>query len=457
MLSKSKNIHFIGIGGIGMSGIAQLLLTMGFNITGSDILESESIVTLRKLGIKISVGHKSNNIKSPDLIVYSSAINIDNVEIIEGRNKFIPIIRRAEMLGELLKLKKTSIAVSGTHGKTTTSSMLGAILIEARLNPTLVIGGIVNSFGSNAVSGMGDIIVVEADEFDRSFLSLNPSMNIINNLELDHIDCYKDINETKDAFISFANMLPIYGLSALNIDDKNIQEIINKIKRPYKTFGLNENADICAKNIVYNKFNSIYQLHINQKKSKKIELNVPGKHNIQNSLAAIVIALELNIDINIIKIGLLKYNGVKRRLEITQKTKEGSILIDDYAHHPTEVEASLLAIKNSYKNRIITIFQPHLFSRTLNFYKEFAESLSISDIVVIMDIYPAREKPIKGVTSKLIVDCLKKKGHQNICFDIKIENLTDEIKKMTAKGDIIITMGAGNITKQNEPLKNILL
>ena len=457
MLSKSKNIHFIGIGGIGMSGIAQLLLSMNFDITGSDIIESDRINNLRDLGLDIYIGHSRNNIKTPDLIVYSSAIKLDNVEIIEAKKKSIPIIRRAEMLGELLKLKKISIAVSGTHGKTTTSSMLGAILIEAEFNPTLVIGGIVNSFGSNSVSGIGDIIVVEADEFDRSFLSLNPSMNIINNLELDHIDCYKDIEETKDAFISFANMLPIYGLSALNIDDENILDIIKKIKRPYKTFGLNKNADICAKNIRYDKFNSIYELHKNKNKLKRIKLNVPGKHNIQNSLAAIVIALELNINIDIIKKGLLKYNGVKRRLEITHKTKQGSILIDDYAHHPTEVKASLLAIKNSYSNRIITIFQPHLFSRTLNFYKEFAEALYISDIVFIMNIYPAREKPIKNVTSQLIVDCLKNKGHNKIYSNINMEDLYHEIKKITEIGDIIITMGAGDITKQNEILKKSLL
>ena len=457
MLSKSKKIHFIGIGGIGMSGIAQLLSSMNFDISGSDIIESDRINILRNLGVNISIGHKSNNIQSPDLIVYSSAINLNNTEIIEAKKKFIPIIRRAEMLGELLKLKKISIAVSGTHGKTTASSMLGAILIEARLNPTLVIGGIVNSFGSNSVSGMGDIIVVEADEFDHSFLSLNPSMNIINNLELDHIDCYKDINETKKAFISFANMLPIYGLSALNIDDINIQNIIKKIKRPYKTFGLKKNADVSAQNIVYTKFNSIFQIYINQKKSKKIKLNVPGKHNVQNSLAAIVIAIELNIDIDIIRKGLLKYNGVKRRLEITHRTEEGSILIDDYAHHPTEVEASLKAIKNSHNNRIITVFQPHLFSRTLNFYKEFSESLSISDVVVIMDIYPAREKSIKGVTSRLIFDCLKQKGHKNIYFNIKSEDLIQKIKKITLKGDIVITMGAGDITKQNKLLKKILL
>ena len=449
MLSRTKNIHFIGIGGIGMSGIAELLHSLNFIVTGSDLNNSDRTDYLSKLGIEIEIGHSSKNIDKPDLVVYSSAVKLDNIEIIESQNKSIPIIRRAEMLGELLKLKKISIAISGTHGKTTTCSILSSILFEAKLNPTLVIGGIVNNFGSNAISGEGDIIVVEADEFDRSFLSLRPSMGIINNLDLEHTDCYKDIHDVKNTFIKFANALPFYGMIGLCLDDDNVQNIINKIKRPYKTFGLNSKADIHAEDVKYSGFKSNFKLFNKNKFLTDIVLSAPGKHNIQNSLAAITMALELDIDINIIKQGLKKYNGVKRRLEVTHSLDNGTIFIDDYAHHPSEVEASISAIKESFTNRIITIFQPHLYSRTLNFYNDFAKALSLSDVLVLLDIYPAREKPIDKVSSKLIYDQMIKNGYKNIFLNNNISLIPDMINKIHKNGDIIITMGAGDVYKQN--------
>ena len=449
MLSKSKNIHFIGIGGIGMSGIAELLHCQGFMISGSDLFQSERTDYLNKIGIKIIIEHNKKNIINPDLVVYSSAVNLDNIEIIEAKEKGIPVIRRAEMLGELLKLKKISIAISGTHGKTTTCSMLSSILIEADLNPTLVIGGIGNNFGSNAILGQGDIIVVEADEFDRSFLSLKPTMGVINNLDLDHIDCYKNINEVKDAFISFVNSFPFYGMASICIDDQNVIDIQNKIKRPYKTFGLNKNAQIRADKIQYLGFKSKFSLYVENSFQDEIILSVPGKHNVQNSLAAISIALDLNISINFIKQGLKKYSGVKRRLEIKNSFDNGTILIDDYAHHPSEVKASLLAIKEAYNNRIITVFQPHLFSRTLNFYEDFSDALSLSDVLILLDIYPSREKPIDNVSSSLIYDNMIKKGHKNIFLNSDISTIPNLVNKIYNKGDIIITMGAGDIYKQN--------
>ena len=449
MLRKTKKIHFIGIGGIGMSGIAELLHSLKFVVTGSDLNNSDRTKYLSKLGIDIKIGHSSENIKKPDLVVYSSAIKLDNIEIIESKNKSIPIIRRAEMLGELLKLKKISIAISGTHGKTTTCSMLSSILFEAKLNPTLVIGGIVNNFGSNAISGEGDIIVVEADEFDRSFLSLKPTMGIINNLDLEHTDCYKDIDDLKNTFLTFANALPFYGIIGLCLDDKNIKNIINKIKRPYKTFGITSDADIHVENIKYSGFNSKFKLFNKNKFLTDITLSSPGKHNIQNSLAAITIALELGIDINIIKEGLKKYNGVKRRLEVTHLLDNGTIFIYDYAHHPSEVEASISAIKESFSNRVVTIFQPHLYSRTLNFYNDFARALSLSDVLVLLDIYPAREKPIDKVSSKLIYNEMIKHHSKDIFLNTDISSLPEMINKIHKNGDIIITMGAGDVYKQN--------
>ena len=449
MLSRTKTIHFIGIGGIGMSGIAELLHSLKFIITGSDLNSSDRTNHLSNLGIDIKIGHSNRNINNPDLVVYSSAIKLDNIEIIESQKKSIPVIRRAEMLGELLKLKKTSIAISGTHGKTTTCSMLASILFEAKLNPTLVIGGIVNNFGSNAISGEGNIIVVEADEFDRSFLSLKPTMGIINNLDLEHTDCYKDIDDLKNTFLTFANALPFYGIIGLCLDDKNIKNIINKIKRPYKTFGLTKEADIHAEDIKYSGFNSNFRLFSNNKFLIDISLSSPGKHNIQNSLAAITMALELGIDIKTIRKGLNKYNGVKRRLEVTHSLDNGTIFIDDYAHHPSEVEASISAIKKSFSNRVVTIFQPHLYSRTLNFYNDFAKALSLSDVLILLDIYPAREKPINNVSSKLIYDKMIKNNYKNIFLNDDISILPEMVNKIHKNGDIIITMGAGDIYKQN--------
>ena len=452
MLTKNKKTHFIGIGGIGMSGIAELLYSLDFIITGSDLINSDRTNYLSELGIDIKIGHYAENIDEPDLVVYSSAIKMDNIEIVESKNKSIPVIRRAEMLGELLKLKKISIAISGTHGKTTTCSMLSSILFEAELNPTLVIGGIVNNFGSNAISGEGDIIVVEADEFDRSFLSLKPTMGLINNLDLKHTDCYKDINDLKNTFLQFSNTLPFYGVMGLCIDDKNVKGIIDKIKRPYKTFGITSNADIRAEDIECAGFKTKFKLFNKNKFLINIVLPMPGIHNVQNSLAAITMALELNIGIDIIKRGLNKYNGVKRRLEITHSLDNGTIFIDDYAHHPSEVKASISAIKQSFNNRVITIFQPHLYSRTLNFYNDFAKALSLSDVLVLLDIYPTREKPINKVSSRLIYDQMIKNNYKNIFLNDDISVLPDMVSQIHKNGDIIITMGAGDIYKQNNKI-----
>ena len=457
MLKKTKNIHFIGIGGIGMSGIAELLYSQGFQISGSDLIESDRTKHLAVLGIQVNIGHSSKNIKDVDIVVYSSAVDMDNIEILTSKNKNIPVIRRAEMLAELLKLKKISIAISGTHGKTTSCSMLSSILVEANLNPTVIIGGIVNNFGSNTILGEGDIILVEADEFDRSFLSLQPSMGIINNLDLEHMDCYKNLNELKEAFVNFANSIHFYGIIGLCIDDANIKDIINQIKRPYKTFGITSEANIRANKIKFKGFHSKFELFHENKFITDITLAVPGKHNIQNSLAAITIALELNIGADAIKNGLEKYNGVKRRLEVKHQLKNGTILIDDYAHHPTEVEATISAIKKSFGNRVITVFQPHLYSRTVNFYQDFAKALSLSDIAILLDIYPAREKAMDNVTSQLIYDEMLKLGCKDILLNKDISLIPKIIKDMHKEGDIIITMGAGDIYKQNSIIFKAIL
>ena len=452
MFGKTQKIHFVGVGGIGMSGMAELLHCLGFDISGSDISASDRTEHLSKLGIKVFNRHNSKNIGNCDVLVYSSAVNIENDEVKYAKDIGIPVIRRAEMLGELMKLKQISIGVSGTHGKTTTSSLLGVILEVAKINPTLVIGGIVNKFNSNAISGSGDIIVVEADEFDKTFLQLSPTYSIINNLDLEHLECYKNIEELQSSFIKFANSVPFYGKVAICVDHINTRKIISKIKRPIATFGLHEDAEYQAKNLKYNKLKTTFDLYKNNEFIIDISLNIPGLHNIQNALGAIVIADELNITKKNIRDGLNQYSGVRRRFQIVEKLNCGTILVDDYAHHPVEVKATLSSAKQGWDSRILSIFQPHLYSRTRDFYKDFANAFLLSDIAIFTDIYPAREKFIEGVNTQLIIDELNKLGHPNIIYVPNQSKIPQKIKEIYKKGDLIITMGAGDIWKQIEKI-----
>ena len=459
MLNKNKHLYFIGIGGIGMSGMAEFLLNQNFTISGSDIQNSERVRHLKKLGCSIYLEHSKDNIKKYDLVVYSSAINKSNPEIIAAQLMHIPIIKRAELLGQLIKLKTTSIGVSGTHGKTTSSSMLGNILIENKMEPSLIIGGIVNKLNNNNISGNGSIIVVEADEFDKSFLSLQPTHAIINNLDLEHLDSYKNIDDLKNNFIHFANSISFYGTVALCLDSPNLASILNKIKRKIITFSLtNKNANIYTKNIINDKNRTSFDVIINNKSSYRIKLNVPGEHNIYNALGTIALASELKIDKAIIQKGLEAYQGVKRRFDIRYYIKNKNILlIDDYAHHPVEINKTLNSIKAGWPNRrIIAIFQPHLYSRTQNFYLDFAESLRISDLIIITDIYGAREEPIKGVSSKLIYNELIRFNNKKYKLINNIDNVPNYIKSNINNDDIVITMGAGNIHTIIEKIHNVI-
>ena len=453
IFGKTKQIHFIGIGGIGMSGMAELLYNHGFRITGSDMNQSERTDHLKSIGITIFKGHNKKNISSADLIVYSSAVNTNNPEIIEGNNKNIPVIKRAELLGEIIKIKRASLAIAGTHGKTTTSSMVGNILYEAKLDPTIITGGIVNKFNSNNISGSGDFIVVEADEFDRSFLHLEPTYISINNIELEHLDIYKNLDDLKSTFIKFANTKPFYGATCIGIDSKYLNEILPHIKGTTKTFAINQKADIIAKNIKYINNKSSFDVLIQQKKAFKIELIVPGLHNIYNALSAISLCLEIDIDVKYIIKGLNKYCGVKRRFEIKYNdiNDQNIMIIDDYAHHPSEIKTTIDAIKFGWPNRrIISVFQPHLFTRTKDFYKDFSQSLMLANYNIIAPIYPAREKPLKNVTSALIQRELEKLGHMNSYDCSNINKIPDMVNKIVKEDDIIIVMGAGDIYQSIE-------
>ena len=449
MFHKVNNIHFVGIGGIGMSGIAELLINQGFVISGSDLVESEITKKLEINGAKIFIGHNKNNINGSELLVYSSAVTKNNPELVEAEKSKIPIIKRAEMLGELVALKETSIGVAGTHGKTSTSSMLGALLTYGKMDPTLVVGGLVQNLNTNSLLGQSDLIVFEADEYDKSFLQMNPTIAIINNIEEEHMDCYKDINDLHDSFIQFANSVPFYGGVAVCIDSIGIQQILPKIKRPIITYGFSKEADIYAEEISYKELKTSFTLYNKNKKCGRVKLNVPGKHNILNSLAAITIGYELGLDSKTIIAVINSYSGVRRRFEIKGEA-QGIIVVDDYAHHPTEVEATLQAAKKGWDRRIISVFQPHLFSRTKIFYKEFAKAFMSSDILLITDIYPAREKPIDGVSGKLIFNAAKSEGHKNIYYINDLEEINDTLDKITEENDMVITIGAGTIWRYGQ-------
>ena len=432
-----------------MSGIAELLMNLGFNISGSDINENENVKRLKKMGVSVVIGHDPHNLTNNiDVLVYSSAVPLENPEIVRARQKGIPIIRRAEMLGELISVKETSIAVGGTHGKTTTSSMIGTILSHAKKDPTLVVGGLVHNLDSNSKLGTGDIIVVEADEFDRSFLALKPTIAIVTNIELEHTDCYENINELQEAFTQFCKSVPFYGAIIACADSPAVEEIITNIERPMITYGRSRDAAYRAKNLRFKENKSTYSVFRSEECLGDIELNVPGEHNILNSLAAVVLGLEMGLSFENIKEGIYSYNGVRRRFDIKGNYND-VIIVDDYAHHPTEVEATLKSAKSGWDRRIIAVFQPHLFSRTREFFKEFADVLQIANIVIITDIYPAREKPIQGVTSKLIYDELENKDHN--CYLVPdIDDLAGTLDQVTQPGDMLITMGAGNIWRYNE-------
>jgi len=449
MFSNIKRVHFVGIGGIGMSGIAEILINMGFTVSGSDKNLTEITERLKKLGAKIYKGHSANNVKDVDVLVYSSAVHLDNPEIVRAQQLKIPVIRRAEMLAELMRMKY-GIGIAGTHGKTTTTSMVGLILTEANMDPTIIVGGKLSGLGgTNARLGSGDFIVVEADEFDRSFLQLTPSIAIITTLEREHLDIYSDLDDIKKAFIEYANKVPFYGFVVLCLDEDALQDIIPQIKKKIITYGLSSQSDLQAIDPVFENNKSSYTLLYKGKNFGRIELNVPGLHNIKNSLAAIATALELNVPIETIKKAIKSFTGVYRRFEI--KAEIGNIMVvDDYAHHPTEVEASLLAAKTGWKKRIVAIFQPHTYTRTRDFFEEFGKSFFNADMLIVTDIYPAREEPIQGVDGNLIAEAAKKFGHKNVHYIKDKEDVPEFLLKNIGKDDLVITLGAGDIYKYGE-------
>jgi len=448
---KVRHIHFIGIGGSGMNGIAQVLLNMGFHITGSDLKESSTTKLLKDMGAKIYIGHNEKNIDGADVIVYSSAVSEDNPELVEAKRRGIPTIPRGEMLAELMRFKY-GIAISGTHGKTTTTSMIGSILGKTGYDPTVVIGGKLKNYGSNAKLGRGDFLVAEADESDGSFLKLTPTIISINNIDKEHLSYYKNFENIKKAFIDFANKVPFYGAVAVNIDDENVKSILPFIERKVIKFGLSEDAQVRAEDLQV--VDGRYKFRV--KGHDYIHLSIPGKHNVYNSLAAIAIALELGVPFCVIKEVLENFENANRRFEI--KYKGDIVVIDDYAHHPEEIKATLKAAREMYPyNRIIAVFQPHRYSRLASLFDEFSKAFSIPDIVLITDVFSAGEKEIENISAKSLVDKIaKNEKNKKVIYSGDLDNTFNILKNIVRKGDVILFLGAGSITKLADEMAKYL-
>ncbi|MEZ5308728.1 MAG: UDP-N-acetylmuramate--L-alanine ligase [Pyrinomonadaceae bacterium] len=458
MFRHVKNIHFIGIGGIGMSGIAEVLCNLGFTVTGSDMNRSKNTQRLETLfQIQIFEGHAAENIGEAQVVVYSSAVKADNPEVVAARERKIPVIPRAEMLAELMTLKPYSVAVSGSHGKTSTTSMVATVLGFAGIDPTTVVGGVVDTLGSNAKLGKSDWFVTEADESDRSFLMLYPTIAVVTNIDREHMESYKGMEDVVQCFTDFANKVPFYGAAILCLDDPNVQSIIPNIKRRIVTYGFSSQADISAHNITYSEdFGSHFEVFHGYEKLGEINLPVPGKHNVYNCLAAVTVALELDVEFAVIAEAFKGFKNANRRFQFKGEVN-GIKVFDDYGHHPTEILATLSAAKNGASGRrVVVVFQPHRYSRTQDLMEDFARAFNNADIVRILDIYPASEAPIEGITAEVLTQKIEEFGHKNVAYIGGVTEAAANIKDLLEPGDLLITLGAGSITNLSDEILEVL-
>ena len=456
--SKINKIHFIGIGGSGMSGIAEVLINLGYEISGSDIETNAATEKLEKLGCNISYSQKAENVLGKEAVVVSSAINKNNPELREARHQKLLIVPRAEMLGELMRFR-FGIAVSGTHGKTTTTSLIVQIMSEAKLDPTYIIGGIINATGMNAKLGNSDYLIAEADESDASFLHLQPMLSVITNIDEDHMATYShNYAKLTDAFISFTSNLPFYGICVACIDDKGVKDILKKIHRPVISYGFSDDADVKASNIDQNKMKMAFDVSCDKyQKHFSVSLNLIGRHNILNALAAISVALELDIKIKDIQKALSHFSGVSRRLDYHQKLKinnKNIPLFDDYGHHPNEISEVFTTLRNTYPDkRLVVIFQPHRYSRTRDLFNDFVGCLSKVDALILLNIYSANEVPINTISSSTLADSIRRRSSIDPIVAKDIDEIVEIIPNITFENDVILTLGAGDVNKIPHQLK----
>jgi len=455
MLQKKHRIHFIGIGGIGMSGIAEVLLNLGYVVTGSDLQESETTRRLRALGAQVSIGHQEANLSSdPSVAVISTAVKYSNPEVLEARRRQIPVIPRAEMLAELMRMK-FGVAVAGSHGKTTTTSMVAAVLSTAGLDPTMVIGGRLHMLASNAKMGQGEILVAEADESDGSFLLLTPTIAVVTNIDREHMDFHQSMERLNESFLSFVNKVPFYGLSVLCLDDASVRGLLPKVKKRFTTYGLSSEAEFSAQDLMLKPAGAELTALRSGKALGKVRLHLPGRHSATNALAAVAVAHELEIPFSQVANALDAFTGIHRRFEIKGEPK-GILVIDDYGHHPTEIRATLGAIRDSWKRPLTVIFQPHRYSRTRDLFEDFLAAFEGADRLVLTEIYPAGEDPIAGISGETLYQAIKRKGHLEIEFIPDKSEIAKHLAGKLRAGDIVLTLGAGDIYKIGDALVEAL-
>jgi UDP-N-acetylmuramate--alanine ligase len=450
MFKKIRRIHFVGIGGIGMSGIAEVLHNLGYLVSGSDSRESETTRRLGSLGLGVAIGHCPENIGDADVVMRSSTVGHENPEVAAARQRLIPVIQRAEMLAELMRMKY-GVAIAGTHGKTTTTSLVATVLARGGLDPTMVIGGRLNALGSNAKLGRGDFLVAEADESDGSFLKLSPTIAVVTTIDAEHLDYYRDLAHIKDTFVEFINKVPFYGLAVLCLDQENIQAILPQMEKRFVTYGLRTQADFLARDISFAGMASECSVSWKGKPLGRLRLKVPGLHNIYNALAAVAVGIDLDLSFETIRDALGEFTGVDRRFQIRGEVG-GITVVDDYAHHPAEIQATLDAAKNGFGRQVIAVFQPHRYTRTRALLPEFSTAFYQADRVFVTEIYPAGEAPIEGVSGRQIADGVTGHGHRHVTYVADKSDLAGAVLAAAQPGDLVVTLGAGDIWRVGEDI-----
>jgi UDP-N-acetylmuramate--alanine ligase len=444
MFKRYRHIHFVGIGGSGMSGIAEILVNLGYKVTGSDQKRTETVERLEQLGAKVATGHDATHIEGAHVVVYSSAVSRENVEVQAARQRGIPVIPRAEMLAELMRLKY-GIAVAGTHGKTTTTSMVGSVLAEGRYDPTIVVGGRVIDLGSNARLGQGEYLVAEADESDGSFLKLAPTIAVVTTIDAEHLDHWGSLDAIRDGFVAFVNKVPFYGCAVLCLDEPNIQMLIPRVEKRILTYGLESNADLVARRLRLQGLTSRFEVHQRGTMLGECSLEVPGRHNVLNALAAIAVGLDLEIPFVTIHKALAAFTGVQRRFQVRGRAG-GVTVVDDYGHHPAEIRATLAAAKAGFDARVVAVFQPHRYTRTYHLRQELLTAFNQADVLLVMDVYAAGEAPIPGVSAPGLAEGIRAHGHRDVLYvGGDKARVVNHLMQITRPGDLVLTLGAGDV------------
>jgi len=459
---RVRHVHFVGIGGIGMSGLAEILRTLEFDVSGSDLKPNENTRRLEGLGVRVFVGHAEGNVGGADVVVYSSAIDPTNPEIAVARAREVPIIPRAEMLAELMR-SRYAITIAGSHGKTTTTSLVATVLRAAGLDPTVVVGGKVNALGTNARLGAGDLFVAEADESDGSFLRLTPTIAVVTNIDPEHLDHYGTHERVKDAFVQYANRVPFYGLAVMCVDHPSVQEVLPRIERRHVTYGVSRQADYRARNARYEGLATHFDAYRRDEPMGRFVVHMPGAHNVLNALSVIAVADELEVPLDVTREAIAGFHGVQRRFTVlgspvvSRGGKRGEVMIvDDYGHHPAEVEATLDAAQRGFDRRVVVAFQPHRYTRTKLLFDEFTRAFNKADLVLVTDVYPAGEKPIEGATGEALAEAIRAHGHHAVRFVRDKKRVAEALHEVVEPGDIVIALGAGDINASARELLAML-